>query len=203
MNLKIKFRESFRPFAPCVSYANTSTNGFDMRPNEDSPYMLLVAPVLGQASPSAIERRNWRKCGMIRILCGACNIMRSSVPAVTHVDYSARIQTIDERHGRFQRLMQRVLQKDRLPYSGQYELQSLVGANRCEPPRAYHTFMQSEMDVLVLGDFVLQKSEQPLLSNPGPSHGMQSIRSGQSLGRPGERRAAIVTSTWAHQPGIG
>ena len=98
MNLKIKFRESFRPFAPCVlrEFAHTV---FDVRPNEDSPYMHFVAPVreewripLSQQDLQKMQDPDLR----IRVA-----VPRSRVPAITHVDYSARLQTVDpQRHGR-------------------------------------------------------------------------------------------------------
>ena len=105
MNLKIKFRESFRPFAPCVLREHVH-EWFEMRPGEDSPYMLLVAPVLDEHRVPLAGRG---ASGLRRDpdLCGASTSSRSIVPAITHVDYSARVQTVDERHGRFYRLMKR------------------------------------------------------------------------------------------------
>ena len=96
MNLKIKFRESFRPFAPCVLQEHAH-EWFDVRPGQESPYMLLVAPVL-RGAPRA--DRSPRNCAMMQHdpdLRNRVNVVRSTIPAVTHVDYSARLQTVDER----------------------------------------------------------------------------------------------------------
>src|SRR4029077_7167503 len=105
INLKIKFRESFRPFAPIVLREHVH-EWFAMRPEEDSPYMLVVAPVLDRRRcqlTAEQQRALAEDPGLVRRV----NIPRSTVPAITHVDYSARVQTIDDRHGRVQRLMQR------------------------------------------------------------------------------------------------
>ena len=95
MNLKIKFRESFRPFAPCVLREHVH-EWFDVRVDEDSPYMLLVADVHA-AKRLPINGETSGFVGIDQVL----KIIRSDIPAVTHVDYSARIQTVDARHGRF------------------------------------------------------------------------------------------------------
>src|SRR5260370_836312 len=104
MNLKIKFRESFRPFAPCVLREHAH-EWFGLKPGQESPYMLLVAPVL--------ERHHVPiPPGQLRLmqdhpdLRQRVNVVRSTIPAVTHVDYSARVQTIaEETNPRFYRLM--------------------------------------------------------------------------------------------------
>jgi ubiquinone/menaquinone biosynthesis C-methylase UbiE/AcrR family transcriptional regulator len=160
MNLKIKFRESFRPFAPCVLREHVH-EWFGMRPQEDSPYMLLVAPVLEERrvplSPEDQERMRTDPDLLRRV-----NLVRSQVPAITHVDYSARVQTVDERHGRFYRLMKKFHEKTGCPIivntSFNLSWEPIVES----PQEAYHTFMQSEMDVLVLEDCVLHKAQQPL-----------------------------------------
>src|SRR5262249_34806782 len=104
MNLRIKFRESFRPFAPCV-LAEEASRWFDMKPGQESPYMLLVAPV-------AQSRRIQGTSEEARVMAEAPDLRerlrmpRSPIPAVTHVDFSARVQTVDERrHGRYYRLL--------------------------------------------------------------------------------------------------
>src|SRR5439155_5621559 len=89
MNLKIKFRESFRPFAPAVLQERVD-DYFEMRPNEQSPYMLLVAPVRSDKRLNI----NGQDKGLFGI--DKLNVPRSQVPAITHVDYSARVQTVDE-----------------------------------------------------------------------------------------------------------
>ena len=160
MNVKIKFREGFRPFAPCILRDHVH-EWFAMRPGEDSPYMLVVAPVLDERrvllSPEQTEtlRRD-------PDLSRRVNIVRSTVPAVTHVDYSARVQTIDPRHGRFHRLLTKFHQKTGCPILVNTSFNLSWEPIVLTPQEAYHTFMQSEMDVLVLEDFVLHKAEQPL-----------------------------------------
>ena len=158
VNLKVKFRESFRPFAPCVLRQNVH-EWFSMRPGEDSPYMLLVAPVLAKHRTSLVPD----EAEALRSdpdLVRRVNIVRSSVPAITHVDYSARVQTVDERHGRFYRLMKKFHETTGCPVIVNTSFNLSWEPIVLTPQEAYHTFMQSEMDMLVLEDFVLQKSEQ-------------------------------------------
>jgi carbamoyltransferase len=164
INLKIKFRESFRPFAPVVLREHVH-EWFGMRPDEDSPYMLMVAPVrddkripLSPGDAAALERDP----DLVRRV----NIPRSSVPAITHVDYSARVQTIDDRHGRFHRLLQRFNEVTGCPVLVNTSFNLSWEPIVLTPEEAYHTFMQSEMDVLVLEDFVLLKTEQPVGLSP-------------------------------------
>lgn len=155
MNRKIKFRESFRPFAPIVLKEHVQ-DYFDMEAGTDSPYMLLVAPVSdrvrSQAAPEqaaafGIEKLNFR---------------RSEIPAVTHVDYSARVQTIDqERNPLTHGLLTHFYQKTGCPVlintSFNVRSEPIVGS----PEDAYRCFMMTDMDVLVLGRHILKKSEQP------------------------------------------
>jgi len=160
INRKVKFRESFRPFAPAVLREHAH-EWFETRPNDDSAYMLMVAPVredkrlpLSAADASALAADP----DLVRRV----NIPRSLVPAVTHVDYSARLQTIDERHGRFRRLLERFHAKTGCPMlvntSFNLSWEPIVET----PDEAYHTFMQSALDALVLGDVLLRKQDQPL-----------------------------------------
>ena len=117
MNLKIKFRESFRPFAPSILKERVHEY-FEMRPQEDSPYMLIVAPVLDSQRIPRNEHTAERR-GIDKL-----KVARSSIPAVTHVDYSVRVQTVDpERHGRYYDLMKAVRTQDRLPGHHQHEFQ--------------------------------------------------------------------------------
>ena len=155
MNLKIKFRESFRPFAPCVLREHVDEY-FDMRPNEDSPYMLLVAPVA--------ERKRLSVNGGDTPLAGIDKLKacRSQVPAITHVDYSARVQTVDpQRHGRYYKLMQSFKQKTGCPVIINTSFNVRGEPIVCTPEHAYRCFMATNMDVLVLENIVLLKSEQP------------------------------------------
>jgi SAM-dependent methyltransferase len=181
MNLKIKFRESFRPFAPCVLREHVH-EWFQMRPGEDSPYMLLVAPVL-QERRVPLSAEDQEQLRSDPDLLRRVNIVRSQVPAITHVDYSARVQTVDERHGRYYRLMKKFQEQTGCPVivntSFNLSWEPIV---EC-PEEAYHTFMQSEMDVLVLEDCVLHKQQQPLGFVAGAG--------------PGTRDEADAASPWA------
>jgi carbamoyltransferase len=157
MNLKIKFRESFRPFAPSVLREDVSEY-FDL--DTDSPYMLLVAPV--------VERRRTPMTETQRGLWGIdlLNVPRSDIPAITHVDYSARIQTVHrETNPRYHRLLQKFKEKTGCPVivntSFNVRGEPIVGT----PADAYRCFMRTEMDVLVLEDCIVNKSDQPPLKD--------------------------------------
>ncbi len=160
MNLKIKFRESFRPFAPCV-LQERAHEYFDMKPGEESPYMLLVAPVAERQriTPAAGDLRTMREHPDLR---QRVNVVRSTIPAVTHVDYSARIQTVDEaRHGRFYRLMKAF---ERLTGCAVIVNTSFNVRGEpivCRPEEAYRCFAATEMDALVLENHVLLKEQLP------------------------------------------
>jgi len=160
MNLKIKFRESFRPFAPCVLQERVH-DYFDMEPTEESPYMLLVAPVAERhrVKPSADEMRTMREHPDLR---QRVNVVRSDVPAVTHVDYSARIQTVDEeRHGRFYRLMRAFERLTGCPVIVNTSFNVRGEPIVCRPEEAYRCFAATEMDALVLENYVLLKERLP------------------------------------------
>jgi len=152
MNLKIKYRESFRPFAPAV-LRERGSDYFNL--DTDSPYMLLVAPVkeTRRCHPTA-PQQELRGIDLLKV-------PRSDIPAVTHLDYSARVQTVHRNtNPRFYRLLE--------------SFESLTGCAVlvntsfnvrgepivCTPEDAYRCFMRTEMDVLVLENFVLRKSEQ-------------------------------------------
>jgi carbamoyltransferase len=156
MNLKTKFRESFRPFAPSVLRENAA-EWFEMRPNEDSPYMLLVAAVRPERRlPVDASAAGLR--GVDRLL----KVVRSTVPAITHVDYSARVQTVDpERHGRYYRLLARFRRMTGCPVVINTSFNIRGEPIVCTPADAYRCFMATNMDVLVLEDCVLYKHEQP------------------------------------------
>lgn len=158
MNLKIKYRESFRPFAPCVLHDHAH-EVFEMKPDEESPYMLHVAPVrpswritLSDQDKQRMEDPDLR----VRV-----SVPRSRLPAITHVDYSARIQTVDPvRHGRYYRLMRRFHQMTGCPVivntSFNIRGEPIVGS----PEEAFHCFLATEMDLLVLENCVLSKEAQ-------------------------------------------
>jgi len=154
MNLKIKFRESFRPFAPSVLREKAS-DYFELRPRDESPYMLLVAPVQRDKrhDNGAMDGHE----GLDKL-----KVKRSVIPAITHVDYSARVQTIDrQRHGRFHKLLQCFEARTGCPVIINTSFNVRGEPIVCNPEHAYRCFMGTNMDVLVIENFVLQKSEQP------------------------------------------
>ncbi|MBT3344232.1 MAG: carbamoyltransferase [Gemmatimonadetes bacterium] len=153
MNVKIKFRESFRPFAPAVMQEHASEY-FELEPEQESPYMLLVAPV---HDDKLLPTDDGGARGLDKL-----KQLRSVVPAITHVDNSARVQTIDaERNPRFYGILEKFRQRTGSPV--------LINTSfnvRGEPivrnaADAYRCFMHTNMDVLVLEGYVLLKSEQP------------------------------------------
>jgi carbamoyltransferase len=152
MNLKIKFRESFRPFAPAILREHVD-EFFEMRPNEDSPYMLLVAPVKDEKRlPSDGAATGLQKLHQ----------KRSVVPAITHVDYSARVQTVDsERHPRFTGILNAFKARTGCPLliNTSFNVRGEPIVNT--PEDAYRCFMGTNMDVLVIDNFVLEKAAQP------------------------------------------
>ncbi len=155
MNLKIKFRESFRPFAPSVLREHVS-EWFQMRDNEDSPYMLLVAPV-ADAKRKAESNGDGLE-GIDRLL----KVVRSEVPAITHVDSSARVQTVDpNRHGRYYRLIRKFHEKTGCPLVINTSFNIRGEPIVCTPENAYRCFLATNMDVLVMGNVILYKHEQP------------------------------------------
>ncbi len=153
MNLKIKFRESFRPFAPSVLREDVA-DYFEMRPEEDSPYMLLVADV----------REDKRKPLEASAAKGVQRVheIRSVVPAITHVDYSARVQTVDrERFPRFHKILQSFKRKTGSPVVINTSFNVRGEPIVCTPEDAYRCFMATDMDALVIENFVLRKADQP------------------------------------------
>ncbi len=155
MNLKIKFRESFRPFAPSV-LRDSVDEYFEMRPGEDSPYMLLVAPVQDHRRlKDSASGHNARGLDKLKV-------PRSDIPAVTHVDYSARVQTVDaERNGLYAELIRAFEKKTGCPVVINTSFNIRGEPIVCTPEHAYRCFMSTNMDVLVLERFVLLKSAQP------------------------------------------
>jgi carbamoyltransferase len=158
MNLKIKHRESFRPFAPSVLEERVS-DYFEL--DRPSPYMLLVADV--------VERRRVPKRGDEKDLplLEWVNRPRSDVPAITHVDYSARIQTVGEESPRYHAIL---TEFEKLTGYGVIVNTSFNVRGEpivCTPEDAYRCFMRTEMDYLVLGPFLLDKKAQPELEEKG------------------------------------
>jgi carbamoyltransferase len=155
MNLKIKFRESFRPFAPSVLEERASEY-FGIEPGESSPYMLLVAPVK-ESRRSMLNAKERELRGLDKL-----KAVRSQVPAVTHVDYSARVQTVDgSRHGRYRRLLERFDKLTGCPVIINTSFNVRGEPMVCTPEDAYRCFMATNMDALVFGRLVLLKKDQP------------------------------------------
>src|SRR5206468_2002300 len=156
MNLKIKYRESFRPFAPSVLRERVS-DYFDM--DTDSPYMLLVAPVR--------EDRRLEMSPEQKMLWGIdlLNVPRSDIPAVTHVDYSARVQTVHEdTNPRYHSLLKEFERKTGCGVLVNTSFNVRGEPLVCSPQDAYLCFMRTEMDVLVLENCILYKEKQKPLS---------------------------------------
>ncbi|TVQ83532.1 MAG: hypothetical protein EA380_00040 [Phycisphaeraceae bacterium] len=155
MNLKIKFRESFRPFAPCV-LRDRCSDFFDFPNGHESPYMLLVAPVR--------EEKRTRLNGELTRGSGLdlLKVKRSEVQAITHVDYSARIQTVDpERRPRLHNVMKKFEEKTGCPVIINTSFNVRGEPIVCTPEDAYRCFLGTNMDVLVLENFILYREEQP------------------------------------------
>jgi len=155
MNLKIKYRESFRPFAPSVLEEKVSEYFEIDRP---SPYMLLVADVKNERQKRMSDEED-KLFGIDKL-----NIVRSDIPAITHVDYSARIQSVSkETNPLYHKLISE--------FDKKYGCGVIINTSFnvrgepivCSPLEAYTCFMRTEMDYLVLGNFILDKKEQPEL----------------------------------------
>jgi carbamoyltransferase len=153
MNRKIKFRESFRPFAPSVLEERAS-DWFDLKPEQTSPYMLIVAPVH--------ERRRIQGDGRGLRGLDLLKVPRSEVPAITHVDLSARVQTVAaERNPRYHRLLQAFEARTGCPVLINTSFNVRGEPIVCTPSDAYRCFLGTNMDVLVMEDVILRKEEQP------------------------------------------
>ncbi len=153
MNLKIKYRESFRPFAPSV-LAEQAQEYFQIDCN--SPYMLLVAPVLEKhrISMKPEDEALW---GIEKL-----KVPRSSLPAITHMDYSARIQTVhSDTNPRYHQLIEAFYEQTGCPLVVNTSFNVRGEPIVCTPEDAYRCFMRTEMDVLVLENCILYKGDQP------------------------------------------
>ena len=152
MNLKIKFRESFRPFAPSVLREKVS-DWFEL--DRESPYMLLVAPV-SRSRRHDVSVEQDGKFGLEKLLT-----IRSTIPAVTHVDYSARIQTVTDE---FQPMYYRMIRKFDEKYGCPVIINTSFNVRGepivCTPEHAYLCFMRTNMDYLLLGNFLIEKKDQ-------------------------------------------
>jgi carbamoyltransferase len=153
MNLKIKYRESFRPFAPSV-LAEKVADYFEL--DQPSPYMLLVAKVKEDLRLPMTDSQT-KLFGIEKL-----NIPRSTLPAITHVDYSARIQTVHaETNPRYYQLLQAFEQLTGCGVLVNTSFNVRGEPIVCTPEDAYRCFMRTEMDYLVLENYVLAKKEQP------------------------------------------
>jgi carbamoyltransferase len=155
MNLKIKFREGFRPFAPSVLRERCSEY-FDVPHDHDSPYMLLVAPVReDQRTPGSAEQMSGL-AGIERL-----NVIRSTVPSITHVDFSARIQTVSPgANGRYHRLIEAFAARTGCPILVNTSFNIRGEPIVCTPADAYRCFLGTHLDALVIENTLLLKEEQ-------------------------------------------
>lgn len=152
MNLKIKFRESFRPFAPSVT-VEKAAEYFELE--GESPYMLLVSPVQKKWRCEVNEEE--RRLQGIELL----KVKRSAIPAVTHVDFSARVQTVtQEQHPRFYALLKSFDEKQGCPVMINTSFNVRGEPIVCTPEDAFRCFMRTGMDSLVLGNCLLDKKQQ-------------------------------------------
>ena len=152
LNLRVKFRESFRPFAPAILREDVA-DWFEL--NEDSPYMLLVADI--------VERRRRTMTMEEQGLFGIdkLNVRRSDIPAVTHVDYSARVQTVhSETNPRFHALLAAFKQRTGCPVLVNTSFNIRGEPIVCTPEDAFRCFMGSAIEVLVIGNCLLRKEDQ-------------------------------------------
>ncbi len=167
MNVRIKFRESFRPFAPsCL--ADDAAHWFEL--DRESPYMLLVAPVRAEHRTALDD--NQRAAMRDPDLRTRVNVARSTLPAITHVDFSARVQTVtEERNGRYFRLIREFKKQTGCGVLVNTSFNVRGEPIVCTPEDAVRCFLATDMDVLVLENFVVRKTDQP-----GPPPGADAAR---------------------------
>jgi len=154
MNMKIKFRESFRPFAPSIK-EDKINQYFDL--DKKSPYMLFVAPVKKEHRINTEVINNSNAIGIEQL-----KLKRSTLPAITHIDYSARVQTVTlQSNSRFYKLLDSFEQLSGCPIVINTSFNIRGEPIVCTPEEAYVCFMRCDMDYLVLGDLILAKQDQP------------------------------------------
>ncbi len=159
MNVKIKFRESFRPFAPSVIKEKAS-DLFEI--DTESPYMLLVAPVRKEIRREMTEGEA-KLFGIEKL-----KMIRSRIPAVTHVDYSARIQTVSEEDNPlYYKLLKAFYEKTGCPAIINTSFNVRGEPIVCTPEEAYLCFMRTNIDYLIMGNYLLDKEEQKYLRDDG------------------------------------
>ena len=157
LNLKVKFRESFRPFAPIIKFENLN-DWFDL--NTESPYMLLVANIkkIHKVINNTVDDNNF---GIDNI-----NDVRSSIPAVTHIDFSARIQTVHkETNNKLYSLLENFEKLTNVPILVNTSFNVRGEPIVCTPEDAFRCFMGTNIDILVCENFLLLKNEQLQASN--------------------------------------
>ena len=157
INLKIKYRESFRPFAPSIRIENISEY-FEI--NRPSPYMLLVADIKA-SKQIKMSKEEQSYFGLKKL-----NICRSELPAITHVDYSARIQSVSKKsNSKYHRLLSKFYEKYNCPVLVNTSFNVRGEPIVCTPHDAYMCFMRTEMDYLILNNYILSKKDQTPLNN--------------------------------------
>jgi len=157
MNLKIKYRESFRPFAPSVLVEDIS-NYFEI--DRESPYMLLVADIKKERQIALSDEQN-QLTGLEKL-----NLIRSDIPAVTHIDYSARIQSVNKAtNPLYHQMISRFNEKYGCPVIINTSFNVRGEPIVCSPEDAYRCFMRTEMDYLIIGNFLLDKQKQTAIKN--------------------------------------
>ena len=157
INLKIKYRESFRPFAPSIRIENISEY-FEI--NRPSPYMLLVADIKA-SKQIKMSKEEQSYFGLKKL-----NICRSELPAITHVDYSARIQSVSKKsNSKYHRLLSKFYEKYNCPVLVNTSFNVRGEPIVCTPHDAYMCFMRTEMDYLILNNYILTKKDQIPLNN--------------------------------------
>lgn len=153
MNVKTKFRESFRPFAPIVR-RERAAEYFELRPDQESPYMLIVAPVRAE-----------KRCPVAKPVGEGLDRVRearSVIPAVTHVDHSARVQTVDtDRNPRLARLLESFERRTGCPVLINTSFNIRGEPIVCTADDAIRCFFATDMDALVIGDYIVQRAGQP------------------------------------------
>jgi carbamoyltransferase len=160
LNLKIKFRESFRPFAP-TALADHADDYFDLRGHE-SPYMLLVADVL-ESRLRHLSEEEQQVAGFDKL-----RVIRSELPAITHVDNSARVQTVRrEDHPLYYDMIRAFYERTGCPVVINTSFNVRGEPIVCTPEESYTCFMRTRMDYLCLGSFLLNKEEQEAWEEEG------------------------------------
>jgi len=153
LNLKIKYRESFRPFAPSIMREKVN-DWYDF--NSDSPYMLFVAPVKKERCYKVRDEEK-KLFGIEKL-----KVQRSEIPAVTHIDYTARIQTVDKLvNPRYYKLLSKFEKITSCPTIVNTSFNVRGEPIVCSPQDSYNCFMRTEIDALVIENFLLIKKDQP------------------------------------------